>query len=309
VALRRYLQDEVALDFVDGQLTRREALRRLGLLGLTVTAAGALLAACSGGSEEGASTPTHPKEPQARLGPATSSPPPTDAPATPAGTSEPIRFAGPNGELQGAWAAAGSPKGAVLVIHENRGLTDHIRTIPPRFAADGYSALAVDLLSEEGGTAALGGDAQAIGALGAAPATRMVADLRAGIDELQRRAPGKKVGVIGFCFGGGMTWQLLAAGEPRVAAAAPFYGPAPVTPDFSGSKAAVLAVYAENDARVNGTRDAAVAALQAANLPVEVRTFPGTSHAFFNDTGGSYNPTAAAEAYAAVLDWYARYLA
>jgi carboxymethylenebutenolidase len=309
VALRRYLQEEVALDFVDGQLTRREALRRLGILGLSVTAAGALIAACGGGSEESASTPPNPTEPKARLGPATSSPLPTVAPATPAGTSESIRFAGPNGELQGAWAGASRPNGAVLVIHENRGLTDHIRTIPPRFAADGYSALAVDLLSEEGGTAALGGDAQAIGALGAAPATRMVADLRAGIDELQKRAPGKKVGVIGFCFGGGMTWQLLAAGEPRVAAATPFYGPAPAAPDFSGSKAAVLAVYAENDARVNGTRDAAVAALQAANLPVEVRTFPGTSHAFFNDTGASYNPTAASEAYAAVLDWYARYLA
>ena len=114
--------------------------------------------------------------------------------------------------------------------------------------------------------------------------------------------------MIGFCFGGGMTWQLLASGEPRVAAAAPFYGPALAAPNFSGSKAAVLAVYAENDARVNGTRDAAVAALQAANLPVEVRTFPGTGHAFFNDTGGSYNATAATEAYQAVLAWYGRYL-
>jgi len=262
-----------------------------------------------GGSDDAARTgSTTPKQPKARLGPATSSPPSSDAPATAPGTSESIRFAGSNGELQGAWAAAPGPKGAVLVNHENRGLTDHIRSIPPRFARDGYSALAVDLLSEEGGTAALGGDAQAIGALGAAPAERMIGDLRAGVDELQRRVPGKKVGVIGFCFGGGMTWQLLAAGEPRLAAATPFYGPAPAAPDFSGSKAAVLAVYAENDARVNGTRDAAIAALQAANLPVEVRTFPGTSHAFFNDTGPSYNPSAAADAYAAVLDWYARYL-
>jgi len=306
MALRRYLQEEVALDFVDGQLTRREALQRLGLLGLSITAAGALLAACGGGANDVATSTT--KRLKEGLGPATSSPPETTAAATPPGTSEAVRFPGPNGELQGAWAAAARPKGAVLVIHENRGLTDHIRSIPPRFAADGYSALAVDLLSEEGGTAALGGDAQAIGALGAAPAERMIADLRAGIDELQRRVPGKKVGVIGFCFGGGMTWQLLAAGEPRLAAATPFYGPAPAAPDFSGSKAAVLAVYAENDARVNGTRDAAVAALQAANLPVEVRTFPGTSHAFFNDTGASYNPTAAADAYAAVLDWYSRYL-
>ena len=115
--------------------------------------------------------------------------------------------------------------------------------------------------------------------------------------------------MIGFCFGGGMTWQLLAAGEPRVAAATPFYGPAPTAPDFSGSKAAVLAVYAENDARVNATRDAAVAALQAANLPVEVRTFQGTSHAFFNDTGASFNPGAAVDAYQAVLAWFGRYLA
>jgi carboxymethylenebutenolidase len=308
VALRRYLQEEVALDFVDGQLTRREALQRLGLLGLSITAAGALLTACGGGSNDAARTVERAR-PKANLGPATSSPPDTTPVTTPPGTSEAVRFPGPNGELQGAWASAARPKGAVLVIHENRGLTDHIRSIPSRLAGDGYSALAVDLLSEEGGTAALGGDAQAIGALGAAPAERMIGDLRAGIDELQRRVPGKTVGVIGFCFGGGMTWQLLAAGEPRLAAAAPFYGPAPAAPNFSGSKAAVLAVYAENDARVNGTRDAAVAALQAANLPVEVRTFPGTSHAFFNDTGASYNPTAAAEAYAAVLDWYGQYLA
>jgi carboxymethylenebutenolidase len=304
VALRRYLQEEVALDYVDGHLTRREALRRLGLLGLSASGAGTLLAAFASTAAGAGTEPKKNKKKKKSKRSTTS----TTGAATPAGTTESIRFPGPNGELQGAWAGATRPKGAVLVIHENRGLTDHIRTIPSRFAADGYSALAIDLLSEEGGTAALGGDAQAIGALGAAPATRLVADLRAGIDELQRRVPGKRIGVIGFCFGGGMTWQLLAAGEPRVAAAAPFYGPAPAAPDFSGSKAAVLAVYAENDARVNGTRDAAVAALQAANLPVEVRTFPGTSHAFFNDTGASYNPTAAAAAYAAVLDWYARHL-
>ena len=163
----------------------------------------------------------------------------------------------------------------MLVIHENRGLTDHIRTIPPRFAADGYSALAVDLLSEEGGTETLGGDAQAIGALGAAPVERMVADMRSGIDELQRRVPNQKIGMIGFCFGGGMTWTLLAAGEPRLAAAAPFYGPTPANPDFSGSKAAVLAVYGALDARVNGTRDAAVAALQSRRSDLRGEGVPG----------------------------------
>ena len=197
----------------------------------------------------------------------------------------------------------------MLVIHENRGLTDHIRTIPPRLAADGYSALAVDLLSEEGGTETLGGDAQAIGALGAAPVERLVADMRSGIDELQRRVPNKKVGIIGFCFGGGMVWTLLAAGEPRLAAATPFYGPTPANPDFSGSDAAVLAVYGALDARVNGTRDAAVNALQAAGLTYEVKEYADANHAFFNDTGPSYNATAATQAYQAVLDWYGTYLA
>src|SRR6476660_8579856 len=114
VALRRYLQEEVALDFVDGQLTRREAMQRLGLLGLSITAAGTLLAACGGGSGDAARTAS--KSPKAGLGPATSSPE-TTAATTPPGISEAVRFPGPNGELQGAWAAAAQPKGAVLVVH------------------------------------------------------------------------------------------------------------------------------------------------------------------------------------------------
>jgi carboxymethylenebutenolidase len=257
------------------------------LLGLTATGAAALLAACGGdggGNKESKRSTT------------TSG----GAPAT----AEVVRFRGPQGELQGAWAKASNPKGSVLVIHENRGLTDHIRSLPPRFAGDGYSALAIDLLSEEGGTAAVGGEAEATAALGQAPPERLIADLRAGIDELERRERNAKAAVIGFCFGGGLTWQLLAAGEPRLAAAAPFYGPAPADADFSGSKAAVLAVYGELDSRVNATRDGAVAALQAAGLKHEVRTFPGADHAFFNDTGPRYNAAAATEAYQDVLDWF-----
>jgi carboxymethylenebutenolidase len=292
--MRDYLAEEIALDYADALLTRRETLRRLVLLGLTTTGAAALLAACAGDGGGGGDGEQSRKR--------------TTTSAAPA-TAEAVTFTGPNGELQGAWAAASKPKGTVLVIHENRGLTDHIRSLPPRFAGDGYSALAIDLLSEEGGTAAVGGEAEAIAALGQAPPDRLIADLRAGVDELERRERSAKPAVIGFCFGGGLTWQLLAAGEPRVAAAAPFYGPAPANPDFSGSKAAVLAVYAELDARVNASRDSAVAALEAAGLTHEVRTFPGVDHAFFNDTGARYNAAAAAEAYQAVLDWFGRYLA
>jgi carboxymethylenebutenolidase len=289
--LQRYLAEEVAEDHADGIITRREAIRRLGLLGVTGGTAAAMLAAGSPAAE-------------ARKGSERPKGSPQDTEWGPVATEE-ITFAGPNGTLMAAWAAAERARGGVLVIHENRGLNDHIRSVASRFAASGYSALAIDLLSEEGGTAAVGGEAEATAALGQAPPERLIADLRAGVDELERRERNEKVAVIGFCFGGGLTWQLLAAGEPRAAAAAPFYGPAPANPDFSGSKAAVLAVYAELDSRVNATRDAAVAGLQAAGLEHEVRTFPGVDHAFFNDTGPRYNAAAAGEAYQAVLDWFA----
>ena len=224
--------------------------------------------------------------------------------------TEAVTFPGPEGRtVQGAWAAADPARGAVLVIHENRGLNDHIRSVAGRLAASGYSALAIDLLSAEGGTAALGDEARAMAALSGAPQERFVADMRAGLDELERRAPGQKLGAIGFCFGGGMVWTLLASGEPRLAAAAPFYGPLPDGADFSGSPdAAVLGIYAEQDARVNASREAATAALEQAGLTHEIVTYPGANHAFFNDTGPRYDQAAATQAYAKVLDWFGQHL-
>ena len=296
MAFQRYLAEEVAIDHVDGVISRREALRRLGLLGLGVPAASALLAACGGDGDEAGPAATT----------ATSAPPPG-----PAVETEAVTFPGPEGRtLQGAWAAADQPGGAVLVIHENRGLTDHIRSVAGRLAASGYSALAIDLLSAEGGTAALGDEAAAMAALSSAPQERFVADMRAGLDELERRAAGQKLGAIGFCFGGGMVWTLLASGEPRLAAAAPFYGPLPDGADFSGSpNAAVLGIYAEQDDRVNASRDAATAALERAGLTHEIVTYPGVNHAFFNDTGARYDQAAAAQAYQKVLDWFGQHLA
>ena len=238
MALQEYLAGEIAEDCADGLITRREALRRLGMLGLTLSSASMLVAACSDDDGDAATATT-------RSGATTSSP------ASAAGTA--IRFAGPAGELQAAWAEADDPKAALLVIHENRGLTPHFHDLVGRFAKEGYSALCVDLVSAEGGTASMTDPAGAQAALGAASQDRLLADLRAGIGELARRAPNKKIGAVGFCFGGGMTWALLDAGEARLAAAAPFYGPAPDSPDFSRAKAAVLGVYGELDARVNAS--------------------------------------------------------
>jgi carboxymethylenebutenolidase len=289
----RYLAEEVAEDYGDGIISRREALRRLGLLGVGAAASASLLAACSSDS------------------PSTAPPAaPTSGPAAPAGLpTQPVTFAGPRGTLQGVWAAAAAPRGTVLVIHENRGLTPHIGTVAGRLAASGFSALAIDLLSEEGGTASFSDAAQATAALNAAPDTRFIADMKAGLEELLRREPDHKAGAVGFCFGGGMVWSLLASGEPRLAAAAPFYGPLPEGADFAGSRsAAVLGVYAENDSRVNASRDAARTALERAGNPHEIVTVPGVDHAFFNDTGARYNAAAAASIYERLVTWFGQHL-
>ena len=305
--LQRYIAEEIATDHVDGLLSRREALRRLALLGLGTGAATALIAAC-GNAKQGTSASTSPTgaspSPTGASPTATAKPPGMDH-ALP---TAPVVWAGPNGQLQGAWAEAANPRGGVLVIRENRGLNDWVRSVAGRFAGAGYSALAIDLLSEEGGTVTFTDPAQATAALGKVPPDRFVADMKSGLDELQRRVPGKKVAVVGFCFGGGLVWRLLAAGEPRLAAAVPFYGPLPDNPDFSGSKAAVLAFYGALDNRVTSTKDAAKAALDKAGLVNEIIVEPNADHAFFNDTGPRYNPAASADAWSKTLDWFGKYV-
>jgi carboxymethylenebutenolidase len=294
MAFEDYVRSEVVADYAEGFITRREALRRLVLLGVGATAAGTLLTACGGGSSKSTSSST------------------TGGAAQPVGpaplATEPVTFPGPAGQLKGSWSAALNPKGAVLIIHENQGLTPHFVSLPGRLAASGYSALAVDLLSRKGGTGAFTDLAAATAALTSIPLPDLVADMESALTELLHRVGSHKPGVMGFCFGGGLVWSLLAAGEARLAAACPFYGPLPDNHDFSRAKAAVLAFYGETDARVDATKDAAVAALAAADLPHEIKVEPGAGHAFFNDTKPSFVRAAAADAYTALLDWFGRYL-
>ena len=155
MAMRDYLATEVALDHVDGHLTRRDALRKLGLLGLSVVGASTLLAACARGLQRAAAA-----RPDGLRGARC---PGYDVAAALART-QPVTFPGAAGQLQGAFAPAEpAPKGAVLVVHENRGLTDHIKAVAGRLAGDGYSALAIDLLSRAGGTAAVPDATAALG--------------------------------------------------------------------------------------------------------------------------------------------------
>lgn len=299
--LQRYLAEEIAEDHADGLVSRREALRRLGLLGLSGVTAASLLAGIV--ADEARARPVAPRSGAAAR-------PSSAAAETAARPTREIVFRGPGGrKLMGAWASAVRPRGGVLVIHENRGLNDSIRTIAGRLAASGYSALAIDLLSEEGGTGSFSDEFEAMAALGAAPSSRLVADLKAGVTEIRRRLPGKKVAATGFCFGGGMTWLLLASKESRLAAAVPFYGPFPEGGNLSGAKAAVLGIYAGLDSRVNASRAAARAALRKAGLRHQIVTYPGVDHAFFNPTGSRHDPTAAAAAYRRMVAWFGTYVA
>jgi carboxymethylenebutenolidase len=292
-----YLAEETVENHSDGVLSRREAMRRLAYLGFSTISASALLAACA---------TSKPASPAASTAPSTA----TAAPAPPAPlATQSITYPGKGITLLGAFAAATAPKGAVLVIHENRGLTDFIRSVTGQLAASGYTALAVDLLSKQGGTAGHPDPAEVQSLLSEnATAGQAVNDMKSSLDELHRRAPSHKLGATGFCFGGNMTWDLLASGPLLLAAAIPFYGQA-AKPDFSQAKAAVLAIYAELDTRVNANRPAAKMGLDQAHLTYDMKVFPGVNHAFMNNTGPNYNPVQAAAAYHAMLDWFAKYLA
>ena len=311
--IERYLAEEIATDYGDGIVNRREALRRLALLGLEVGAASALLAACSSTSGPATTSSAGPHASAAPSAAASASSAPSASASAPQVADLPpstpttaITFAGAEArKLQGAWATADAPHGAILVIHENKGLTPHIMNVAGRLAAAGFAALAIDLLSEEGGTASLGDPANATAALGKVQPDRFVADMRSGLDELAKRAPGKKLGAMGFCFGGGMTWRLVGAKDDRLRAAIPFYGPFPEGADFKGTKAAVMAMYAALDKRVNGTKDTAESKLKEAGATYEINVFDGADHAFFNDTRPEvYDPSASNVAFADTVELF-----
>ncbi|WP_041783020.1 dienelactone hydrolase family protein [Mycolicibacterium chubuense] len=299
--LQRYIAEEIATDHVDGLLSRREALRRLALLGMGTAAATALIAACGQNKQTSSQSESAPSPTTSSSTTSSAAPPPGMTAALPTAATT---WAGPRGQLQGAWAAAPEPRGAMLVVHENKGLNDWVRSVAGRLAGAGYSSLAIDLLSGQGGTAAFADPAEATAALGKLAPEDMVADLKSGVAEVARRTPGQKVAAVGFCMGGGLVWRLLASGAPELSAAFPFYGPLPDNPDFAGSKnVAVLGFYGALDQRVTATEPAAAAALQKAGVVHQLVTEPGANHAFFNDTGDRYNPAAAGDAWRRMLDW------
>ncbi len=197
---------------------------------------------------------------------------------------------------------------AILVCHENRGLTPHIEDVARRLAKEGYVALALDLLSREGGTATQDPD-QVPALLSGAPPERHVGDFAAGIAYLQTLdyIAAERFGMTGYCFGGGITWRCATA-LPQLKAAVPFYGPAPDLAQVPNIKAAVLGVYAELDERINANKDALDQALTEAGIVHQMNVYPGVNHAFHNDTGQRYDETQATQAWQDTLAWFKKYV-
>jgi carboxymethylenebutenolidase len=226
---------------------------------------------------------------------------------------ETVEFAS-NGSKAGGYLAtpeSGSGPG-VIVIQEWWGLVDHIKDVCDRFAAAGFVALAPDLYHgkkvqptepDEAGKAMM--------AMQLAQAGR---DMSGAVDELLRRSTGDKVGVIGFCMGGGLALVLATQRPDAVAAVVPCYGIIPwpdAQPDYSAMSAAVQGHYAEKDSFFTPEAAQQLAdQLRAMGKSVEIFIYPGADHAFFNDTRPEvHDPEASRELWDRSLAFFSAQLA
>jgi len=185
---------------------------------------------------------------------------------------------------------------AVVVIQEWWGLVPHIEDVVERFAKEGFLAIAPDLY--HGNTAQSPDEAQRM--LMELDVERAEREIAAAGESLLSRpeCTSKKYGVIGFCMGGALA-QYVASKEPKAGAAVSFYGGfKKVVIDWNGLSAPILLIYGEDDKGVPPEQGRELEKkLKQLGKNVEVRTYPGANHAFFNDTGRNYKPDAAADAW------------
>jgi carboxymethylenebutenolidase len=318
----RYVLEEHVEDFNDSIISRRELLRRVTLITGSVAATLTLLDVMGCGSVP-AGTPAAP------VSRTSSTPQPFATPPAAATTDsitvqltdprikeETLTVNGRDGAAMISYAArpaTGKPAGGILVVHENRGLLPHIKDVVRRVATAGFTGLSVDLLSRDGGADKLSDPASYAAALAKRAVPDMVSDLMQALSVLRASGVGSKVGITGFCFGGGMVWNTLNAGA-TVEAAVPYYGPKPA--DITGlasTKAAVFAVYAEQDTAITATSTQMEAALQEAKAkpggqPFKIMVYPGVGHAFHNDTGARYNAVQAEMAWVTTIEWFRKYV-
>jgi carboxymethylenebutenolidase len=194
----------------------------------------------------------------------------------------------------------------ILVVHENRGLNPHIEDITRRLALEGYLALAPDALAPLGGYPGDEDKARELFATLDQAKTRQ--DMLAAAKYLKQRPDCTgKIGVVGFCWGGGIT-LFLATQLPDLNAAVAFYGNQPPADQAANVKCPLMMHYAANDPRINAGRSAWEDALKAAHVQYSSYTYPGTQHGFNNNTTPRYDEPAAKLAWTRTLDFFNQHL-
>ncbi|ATA21577.1 carboxymethylenebutenolidase [Gibbsiella quercinecans] len=222
-----------------------------------------------------------------------------------------ITYPSPNGhgEVRGYLvrpAKTEGPLAGVVVAHENRGLNPYIEDVARRVAKAGFVALAPDGLSSVGGYP--GNDDKGRELQSQVDPTKLMNDFFAAVEFLMAdKSITGKVGITGFCYGGGVA-NAAAVAYPELGAAVPFYGRQPRAEDVPRIQAPLLIHYAELDTRINEGWPAYEAALKAAGKNYEAYIYPGVNHGFHNDSTPRYDKAAAELAWGRTIDWFRRYL-
>ena len=221
---------------------------------------------------------------------------------------ENIKYPGETGEVL---AHLAKPKGSgrlpgVIVIHENRGLNPHTEDVARRVALEGFLAVAPNALSPLGGTPDDADEARSL--MQQLNSQKTVKNFVAAVKYLKTHPQSTgRVGVTGFCWGGGVTNQV-AVNSPDIQAAAPFYGMQPSPEDVPKIKASILLHYAEDDERINAGIPEFEAALRNAGIDYQIYVYEGTKHAFFNDTGLRYHEEASKLAWKRTIAFFSEKL-
>ncbi|MBI4909834.1 MAG: dienelactone hydrolase family protein [Acidobacteria bacterium] len=223
-----------------------------------------------------------------------------------------IEFAGPESTLFAHLAKpkreSTDPLPAVIVIHENRGLTDHIKDVTRRVARAGYVSLGIDLVSRLGGTPS--DPAQQAGRYNMTTPAGRLADLQATVAYLatQPDVRGDRIGTVGFCAGGGNVWALAVSGADTAANVVYYGSPVPPADQIPNIKGAVFCHYAELDRNLTNNAAPTIPAMVNARKTFGFSVHEGAGHAFNNDTGNAFNATVACEAWARTLRFFATHL-
>lgn len=220
-----------------------------------------------------------------------------------------------SGEAQvGAYVArpkTGTSFASIIVIHENRGLTEFVIDMAQRWAGEGLLAIAPDLLSRAGGTAGFATMQEAGQGIGKLVRADVVSDLHATMAYLKTRADVKKnkIGITGFCWGGANTFNF-ATESKELLFGIPFYGLAPEMEKLANITCPVFAVYGEQDQRVNANLDQVEAKMKELGKTYTRKVYPGAKHAFMNYTSPqNYNAEQAKAAWADVTEFVKKTIA